>query len=963
MILPPFLLPPARLLLASLALAGTTTAVSAETPASVHSEPQRQSLDRGWRFHLGDVPFPVITGHEMSYANAKAGKAWGAAAPDFDASDWREVNLPHDWAVEGPFDENANLSQGYRPRGIGWYRRQFKLETADRGKHLELQFDGVSTHCEVWCNGTVVARNWCGYTSFSVDITPLVHYGDELNTVAVRVDAVDQEGWWYEGAGIYRHTWLTKSNAVHLIPDGVYANPVKGANGAWTLPVEATVGNDGSEARPLEIEVTLTDPAGRPVAHAQTAASVAALGETVARLSLPVTDPHLWSVDDPALYQVHTQVKSDGAPVDAAVTACGFRTIRFDADKGFFLNDQPLKLQGVCNHQDHAGVGVAVPDALWDFRVRRLKEMGANAYRCAHNPPAAEFLAACDRLGMLVMDENRNFNTTPEYVRQLQWMVRRDRNHPSVILWSVFNEEPVQGTEIGFQMVRRLAAVVKQLDTTRPVTAAQSGGNLNPVNASQAADVTGFNYQQGQYDKFHAQNPTRPMTSSEDTSAFMVRDEYVNDGHRHIRDSYDDQHAPWGATHRDAWKQIAERPFVAGGFIWTGFDYRGEPTPYKWPTAGALFGCMDQCGFPKMAFYLHQAQWVLNRPILHLVPHWNWPERLGQPVKVMALTNADSVALFLNGQALGEKPVDKYEMVSWDVPYAPGRLEAVAKKSGREIARAAVETTGAPAALRLTLDRAALAGDGWDAQPVTVEALDGQGRHVTTANLPVEFEISGPGGMIGLGNGDPNSHEAEKGNRRSLFNGLAQVIVQSLPGQSGPLTLRAKAAGLRPAAVTINVLSVPERASVPVPAAKAMALSKWRMSPVTAAAPDPNQEIADNDMNSWTQIQTGSTQPFTGGDWAVFRVKFEPGAAVRKAGGKLVFENLTGRAEVWLDQKLLGKKDGFPSGRLILPLPPGDAERQLSVLIESQPGQPAGLGGTVTIEADTTSQTPGTTGN
>ena len=790
--------------------------LAAQSPAPPAPQREHLSLDRGWRFHLGDIPFPVITGHDMSYANAKAGKAWGAAAPDFDDTDWRALDLPHDWAVEGPFNPAANLSQGYRPRGIGWYRRQFKLDPADRGRHLELQFDGVSTHCEVWFNGTIVARNWCGYTSFPVDITPMAKYGDALNTIAVRVDAVAQEGWWYEGAGIYRHTWLTKTNALHLIPDGVYANPVRDATGAWTVPVEATLSNDGPEPKPVAVEATLTDAAGRQVARAQVMATVGPLDETTAQLSLSVPSPHLWSVDDPALYQVHTVVKdAAGAPMDGLTTVCGFRTIRFDADKGFFLNDRPLKLQGVCDHQDHAGVGVAVPDALWDFRLRRLKEMGVNAYRCAHNPPAAEFLAACDRLGMLVMDENRNFNTTPDYIRQLQWMVRRDRNHPSIILWSVFNEEPVQGSEIGYQMVRRLAAVVKKLDLSRPVTAAQSGGNLNPINASQAADVAGFNYQQGQYDKFHAANPTRPMTSSEDTSSFMVRDEYADDGIRHIRGSYDTEPAPWGETHRDAWKQVAERPFVAGDFIWTGFDYRGEPTPYQWPTAGSLFGCMDLCGFPKMAFFLHQAQWVSNRPVLHLVPHWNWPDRIGKPVKVMALTNAQSVALFLNGQPLGEKPVDKYEMVSWDVPYAPGRLEAVAKTNGREIARTAVETTGAPAALKLIPDRPTLAGDGWDAQPVTVAALDAQGRWIATANLPVDFEISGPGDIIGLGNGDPNSHEAEKGTHRSVFNGLAQVIVQSRPDQSGPLVLHATAAGLKPAEITLNVVATPAPPFVP----------------------------------------------------------------------------------------------------------------------------------------------------
>jgi beta-galactosidase len=923
-------------------------------PAAAEPAPaprETLSLDRGWRFHLGDIPFPVVTGHEASYSNAKAGKAWGAAAPDYDDSDWRELDLPHDWAVEGPFDEKANLSQGYRPRGIGWYRRQFKLDPADRGRHLELQVDGVATHCEVWFNGTVVARNWCGYTSFYIDLTPFAQYGDNLNTIAIRVDADAMEGWWYEGAGMYRHAWLVKRDPVHLITDGVYANPVRGADGSWTVPVEATLNNSGEARADVEVTVSVSDPSGTEVAHASVPASVDALGETVARLTLPVGSPRLWSVDQPTLYHVHTAVVSNGKILDDTTNACGFRTIRFDADKGFFLNDQPLKLKGVCNHQDHAGVGVAVPDSLWDFRVRRLKEMGANAYRCAHNPPAAEFLAACDRLGMLVMDENRNFNTSPEYVRQLQWMVRRDRNHPSVILWSVFNEEPFQGTEQGYQMVRRMAAEVKKLDTTRPVTAAQSGGNLNPVNASQAADVAGFNYQQSQYDKFHAANPTRPMTSSEDTSAFMTRDEYANDGNRHIRSSYDTEAAGWGATHHAAWRQIAERPFVAGAFVWTGFDYRGEPTPYHWPSASSFFGCMDLCGFPKAAFYIHQAQWIEDRPVLHLIPHWNWPDKIGQPIKVMALTNADTVALFLNGQPLGEEPVDKDHFATWEVPYAPGKLEATAKKEGSEIAHTSVETTGAPAALQLTPDRSALAGDGWDAQPITVSAVDAQGRLVSTANLPVDFELTGPGAIIGLGNGDPNSHEPEKGNRRSIFNGLAQVILQSQAGQNGPLVLSAKSAGLKPAQVTINVLAAASRPFVPVPSSSFMVLGKWRMSPVSANAPDPNEEIAGNDQNSWTQVQPGRAQPLTGGNFAVLRIKFTPHASARKAGGTLNFRGIAGRAEIWMDKLRLAKKDAFEDEPLAVKFPPGEGERIVSVLIEASPGHPAGLSAPVVVDS------------
>ena len=750
---------------------------------------ERLTLDYGWLFHLGDIPFPVIKGQGPSYENAKAGRAWGAAAPECDDSEWRTLDLPHDWAVEGPFDPNENPTQGYRPRGIGWYRRHFKLDKSDQGKHFELQFDGVATQCVVWVNGILAHRNWCGYNSFNIDITPFAKFGDDVNTIAVRVDANPMEGWWYEGAGIYRHTWLVKRSPVHVVTDGIFANPIRNADGSWTVPIEATLGNFDTTAVEVDVEATLIDPTGSVVHRASATVTVNPLEESTVRIEIPVDSPQLWSVDEPALYKVRTTVRRDGQEVDQVVTRCGFRTIRFDPDQGFFLNDQPLKLKGVCNHQDHAGVGVAVPDSLWEYRIRRLKEMGANAYRCAHHPPSAEFLDACDRLGLLVMDENRNFNTTPEYMRLLEWLVRRDRNHPSVILWSVFNEEPMQGTQQGYEMVRRMATAVKQLDRTRPVTAAQSNSMFNRFNASQAADVAGFNYQHEAYDQYHVANPTKPIISSEDTSAVMTRGEYSTDRNRAVLNSYDTEFQPWGTTHRNAWKAIAERPFVAGSFVWTGFDYHGEPQPLEWPATGSSFGCLDLCGFPKSAYYIRQALWIDDRPILQLLPHWNWPGRDGEPIHVMALTNAETVELVLNGKPIGEKSVDKYEMVSWDVPYEPGKLEAIAKDNGREVARFAVETTGPPVALQLLADRPSLAGDGCDAQPITVQAVDAHGRPVPTANLPVHFDLTGPGAIIGLGNGDPTCHEPEKGDRRSLFNGLAQVVIQSESRSSGQIKL------------------------------------------------------------------------------------------------------------------------------------------------------------------------------
>ncbi len=662
-------------------------------------------------------------------------------------------------------------------------------------------------------------RNWCGYTSAYLDITPFARFDGEVNTIAVQVDAVAQEGWWYEGAGIYRHTWLIKRNPVHIQTDGIYANPVRNPNGQWSVPVEVALYSSGKTSAIVDVESALIDPAGKTVASAMTQATVDPLKEPVAGLTLAVESPKLWFVDEPTLYCVRTVVKREGANLDEVTTRCGFRTIRFDPDKGFFLNDQPLKLLGTCNHQDSAGVGVAVPDSIWEFRVRRLKEMGSNAFRCAHNAPANEFLDACDRQGMLVMDENPNFGSSPEYVRQLDWMVRRDRNHPSIILWSVFNEEPSQGSEMGYEMVRRMSAVAKQRDVTRPVTAAQSNSVLNPINASQAADVAGFNYVYRDFDRYHALHPTKPIFSSEDTSTVMTRDEYTTNRREAVLDAYDSQVLPWGLSHRNAWREVARRPFVAGTMVWTGFDYRGEPQPLPWRATGSSFGCMDLCGFPKTAYYIHQAQWIQNRPVLRLVPHWNWAGSEGKPIKVMVLSNAEKVALLLNGKLIGEKPVEKFNMLTVEVPYEAGKLEAVASSRGKEVARFAVETTGAPAALKLIADRSSLAGDGDDAEPVTVEAVDAQGRVVPTAKLPVTFEIVGPGIIIGLNNGDPNCHEPEKGNEHSIFSGLAQVIVQSRKEGKGSLTLRATAEGLTRGEVVIDVKAAPGRPAVAVTAA------------------------------------------------------------------------------------------------------------------------------------------------
>ena len=936
-----------------LILAFALMCLCAAQRVSAHTDGSREvlSFDQGWLFHQGDIPMPEIKGHGPTYRNAKAGNAPGAAAKNYDDTSWRTVDLPHDWAIEGRVTPDANLSQGYYRRGIGWYRRHFRLSPEDKGKHIEVQFEGIATYTTVWVNGTVLHRNWCGYTSMYIDITPYATYGDDLNTIAIRVDTDSQEGWWYEGAGIYRHVWLVKRAPLHVVTDGVWANPVNVGGDRWTLPVEVSLNNIAEREAKGEVEVSLQDAEGKTIATKRTGINVASLREETAHLTFDVEAPRLWSPESPTLYNVRTKVLQGGKVIDQTDTRCGFRTIRFDANTGFWLNGRNVKIKGVCNHQDHAGVGVAVPDALMKFRLRKLKEMGVNAYRSAHHPMSKEFMALCDSMGMMVMDENRVFNTSPEYVRQLEWLVRRDRNCPSVILWSVFNEEPMQGTENGYEMVRRMKDVVRRLDETRPVTAAMNGingGFFSTRNVSHAVDVAGLNYQLKNYDRIRKNDPNRPMTSSEDGSALMTRGEYVTDPKKHIMDSYDTQAVKWGATHRQAWRAIAERLWMAGCFYWTGFDYHGEPTPHTWPTVSSFFGIMDLCGFPKSAYWLHQAQWRKDIEVLKLIPHWNWPaSREGKPVKVMALSNAERVKLLLNGKEISEQEVDSFEMNTWMVPYEPGKLEAIGYRNGKIVSRACVETTGSAAKIRLTPDRNAIAGDGYDAVPITVEALDKEGRHVPTANNLMEFSVEGPARIIGVGNGDPNCHEPEKGNKRSLFNGLAQVIIQST-GEAGEIQLCTRSEGLESYTAVITARPVNPKPFVKVESAP-LSLSQWLVSPFFRERPDVTERIADNDMNTWEPFSGKHTVKLEDTGYIMYQTTFEPHKSHQENGGTIVLEKLTGEAEIWLNGKKLYDKTNAARQDIEVKFPPMNGKCELRILFKGRTGKAVGLRGSANI--------------
>ncbi|WP_313808522.1 beta-galactosidase GalA, partial [Sphingobium sp.] len=906
------------------------------------SDPSRLLLDRGWQFHEGDIPLAPPEGHHQTYVSVKAGNARGAAAIDWDDSDWVSVTLPHDWASFQPFVENANVSQGYRPRGMGWYRRSFRLEEADRGKRLELQFGGMATRATIWVNGSVVARNFSAYNAITIDITPFARFGEEGNVIAVQVDATAMEGWWYEGAGIYRHVWLAKRAAVSIATDGVHCDP-RLIDGRWRVPVTVMLESIADAAADVRVTAVLRDPEGREVARQGGMARVEPLASATAELVVDAGPTRLWSVATPTLYTVEIMVEGpQGA--DRRIVSVGFRTIAFDAQRGFLLNGQSVKLKGVCLHQDHAGVGVAVPDALLAWRLQRLKDFGCNAIRCSHNAQAPEFYALCDRMGFLVMDENRIFNPAPENLAQLQWLVRAHRNHPSIILWSVFNEEPMQGTESGVEMVRRMRAAVRALDDSRPVTAAMNGSFYAPHNVSQVVDVMGFNYYPDDYDRFHALNPAKPSTSSEDTSAFMTRGAFANDPAHHVISSMDEEAAGWGATHRASWKAIAERPFIAGGFVWTGFDYHGEPTPYAWPTIASFFGVLDLCGFAKTAYDIRRAQWIDDEVVVGVAPHWTWPGREGQAMDLLVTSNADRVRVRVNGRVIGEQDCDRIMGNRFTLPYAPGVLEVEALKDGRIAARAVHHTAGPAVALRLTPMRRALRGDGEDVVAVTVDAVDARGHHVPVEQRKVRFAVSG-GTLIGVGNGDPNCHESEKVPERSLFNGLAQLIVQAGEGR-GRLTVEARADGLRVARLALPVMAAEVRPFVAMQPGEAM-VTEWRLSPAFADRPDPGLRPADGDNNLWAFTRSGTA---VGADdaskWRVWQASLPARKRILAEGGRLELGRVAGRAELWVDGRRVAVKDQTVGG-MEADVPPG--ARDVVLLVQSVAGEASGILGTVRL--------------
>jgi len=775
-------------------LAVVCAALSVPAIFAAESPREHLSLDANWKFHLGD-----------DWPNAlkldKAGASTGPAAERFNDNSWRTLNLPHDWAIELPFDSHADGSHGFKPVGpgfpqnsIGWYRRSFELPAEDSGKRIWLTFDGVFRDATVWVNGWLVERHEGGYYPFRMDITDVAHFGGK-NVVTVKVDASKFEGWFYEGAGIYRHVWLDKTAPVAIAPDGIFVWS-EFINGSATIHIKSKILNSENSPVLADVKNELLNPDGKIIGGFITDVKIppANAGEPKGHIALADSEkdydilekagnnayPHepgiiamrkpvLWSPENPKLYKLITTVEVNSNVVDRQETTFGIRTFAFDPNKGFLLNGKPYELKGTCNHQDMAGVGAALPDALQYFRIAKLKEFGDNALRTSHNPPTPELLDACDHLGMIVMDESRLLGSDAQNLQKWDDQIRRDRNHASVGIWSVANEEfSVQSTPQGANVARTMQDYVKRLDPTRPVTyAAPEGDTFAGING--VIEVRGWNYHVGKdaahygkdMDSYHAKHPDQPEVGTEQGSTVSTRGIYANDKTRGYVSAYDVNAPSWANTAEEWWGVFATRPWLSGGFVWTGFDYRGEPTPYSWPCINSHFGILDVCGFPKDIFYYYQSWWTTNT-VLHLLPHWNWPGKEGQEIRVDAFSNCKQVELFLNGASLGKQTMQPNSHLSWQVKYEPGTLSAKGYDAdGNVIAQTKEETTGDAVALQLAPNRSTINADGEDVSLFTVSATDAQGRAVPVAQNMVHFDLSGAGKILGVGNGDPSCHEPD----------------------------------------------------------------------------------------------------------------------------------------------------------------------------------------------------------
>ena len=814
--------------------AGLITAFQSAPPAGAQAlagpARLRETFDFGWKFLKGD--------------------AGGAELPAFTNANWRSLDLPHDWSIEGPFSEQpGSATFAHLPTGIGWYRKRFSIPEFYRGKIVGIEFDGVYQNSEVWINGQYLGKRPYGYISFHYDLTPHLNIGGE-NVIAVKVDNSHQPNCrWYSGTGIYRHTWLLITSPVHVAHWGTFVTTPQVAEAASIVQVKTRVQNEGKTAATCTLSTSVLDRDGKVLQSAETGQALAADGDYEFVQRIRVEKPNLWSPDSPYLYKVRSTLAQAGRAVDEYNTPLGIRTIEFDADKGCLVNGRQVKLNGVCLHHDAGPVGAAVPERVWERRLELLKAMGCNSIRTSHNPYAPEFLDLCDHMGFLVMNEVFDEwkvpkGQTPEYgyhayfdewsERDVIGFVHRDRNHPSVALWSAGNEVPDQVAPDGPETLRRLLAIFHREDPTRLVTVACDRIAAEPEAAPNAflerLEVVGYNYVDRWRDraqKYYSIDrhafPQRRMIGTESISMGGVRGDYrwafpeTTPG-----GMFRGMSRNRGVDVEQLWCFVRTYDYVSGDYMWTGIDYLGES---RWAARNASSGVLDTCGFEKDGYYFYQSQWT-DKPMIHLFPHWNWKGKEGECIPVLCYTNCDAVELFLNGKSLGVQGYwfprsgmeNKYANfpararalrttadlhLAWTVPYQPGTLKAVGVRDGKVVSEVEIATAGEPAAIGLSADRSTIAADRRDVAHVKVRILDAQGRVVPDADSEVTFQIEGAGRIIGLDNGNPLSHEDFKGNRRKAFNGLCLAIVQST-ARPGQIQLTATSPGLRSGSITIT---------------------------------------------------------------------------------------------------------------------------------------------------------------
>lgn len=779
------------------------------------------------------VKAPINFGKNWQFAQPTDSTAWQM---NYDDADWRTLRLPHDWSIEGEFaaDAPATPEGGALPTGVGWYRKHFTLEKPSEAKQYYLDFDGVMSHSEVWINEHYLGRRPFGYMGFRYDITPYLKFGEEGNLIAVKVDNSDQpSSRWYTGSGIYRKVWLVEENPIHVAHWGAHASVSELSQRSALVNLELKIDNTTAQQQALVVRSIIADKQGRVKAEGESKLVVQAAGISVVNTKMQVNNPQYWSPEHPINYQIITTVSMDGEIIDRYNTPLGFRTLNWDAQKGFFLNGKPYKIYGVNQHHDLGALGAAFNLRGKERQLEILKKMGVNTIRMSHNPPAPELLQLCDEMGFLVIDESfdewartkakRGYHLDWEewHERDLTDMLLRDRNHPCIFMWSIGNEIPEQFDETGQSIAQELNSIVKKYDRTRPTTSAltETDPQKNNIFLSKALDVLSFNYKHYDYERFPQNFPGYAMIASEVCASMATRGcyDFPSDSNRVwpaaykqpfegnadlTCSAYDNCHPYWGASHRATWKAVKENDFVAGMIIWSGFDYLGEPLPYPYPARSSYFGVIDLCGFPKDAYYLYQSEWS-KETMLHLYPHWNWEE--GQMVDLVTYyNNADEVELFVNGVSQGRKTKspDTFNCL-WRVPFHPGSIKAVSYKGGEVVLEKEIKTAGEAAKIELIADRTVLHADGEDLSYITVKVTDADGRLVPDANQLISFDVQGAGFLAGVDNGYQASTESFKAKSRKAFNGMCLLIVQS-EEQAGAIRVKATAEGLESAEVSLN---------------------------------------------------------------------------------------------------------------------------------------------------------------